>query len=137
MPPRLSAPWLIIVDGPSLDHRVMMDDWSDNQQLLAGLGPAVSISDRGLRQRPRLRLSLFWEPRFLGLPPHAALTTLAPDDADQTGYFYPAYGGAPAVVFIGKPRLFAMAGGQRTRLLHAGDSALEILRRYGVPLGAE
>jgi len=123
-PAHAAAPNYILVSGRGLQQPVLLDDWSENLELLVAIdrGPrAKRAALRGLARRPRFDLAEFWNWNFLPAPTD-------PREATQHGVFYPAHGRKPAIFKV-------MVGGtQAPRLAFAG--ALAILARHGVPTRA-
>lgn len=95
-PARAAAPNYIMVTGPGLSRPVLLADWNENLALLLAVDAApkpTAALRRELRLRPRYRLSLFWawsdQPR-----------PTRPDQANGTGWFYPAHGSRRALVYL-------------------------------------
>ena len=100
---------------------VLLDDWSENGQLLLAIGDgprAKRAALRGLARRPRYDLAEFWNWNFLPVPTD-------PREATQHGRFYPAHGRKPAIFVV------VVAGQKLPRL--ASPAAFAILARHGVP----
>lgn len=120
-PAHAAAPNYILVSGPGLTQPVLLDDWSENLDLLGAIGQgprAKRAALRGLARRPRLDLAEFWNWSYLPPPTD-------PREATQHAWFYPAHGRKPPIfrgMFDGKkaPRLGSRA-------------ALAILARHGIP----
>jgi hypothetical protein len=123
-PAHAAGPNYILVNGPGLQPPVLLDDWSENTQLLVAIarGPrAKRAALRGLARRPRYDLAEFWDWSFLPVPTD-------PRQATQHGLFYPAHGRKPAIFKV-------MVEGTRAPRL-ASARALAILARHGVPTRA-
>jgi hypothetical protein len=108
-----AAPRYIFVTGACVGEPVLLADWAENHALLLVLADSRRVRQRALRDRPRLRLSLFWGAD--------SERPTRPRDANQFGWFYPARGDRPAVLEI--------ARGPR----RASARALAILARNHVP----
>jgi hypothetical protein len=120
-PAHAAAPNYILVSGRGLAQPVLLDDWSENGQLLSAIGDgprAKRAALRGLARRPRFDLAEFWNWNFLPAPTD-------PRDATQHGLFYPARGRKPAIFKV-------MVDGTRVPRI-ATARALAILARHGVP----
>jgi hypothetical protein len=121
-----AAPRIIIVSGPPLSHQVAISDWGRIATILWSDPAASPIPRRQLADRPRLRVSMFWGPQWSEyLSSGRPVTALRPRQADQFGWFYPAWRGRPALIDL--PWVGGWPRPQSTR-------ALAILRRYGVPI---
>ena len=120
-PAHAAAPNYILVSGRGLEQPVLLDDWSENLQLLVAIGDrprAKRAALRGLARRPRFDLAEFWSWNYLSAPTD-------PREATQHGLFYPARGRKPAIFKV-------MVGGTRVPRI-ASARALAILARHGVP----
>jgi hypothetical protein len=120
-PAHAAAPNYILVSGPGLQQPVLLDDWSENAQLLLAIGQgrrAKRAALRGLARRPRYDLAEFWNWNFLPAPTD-------PREATQHARFYPARGRKPAIIT-------AMVDGKRVPRI-ASPRALAILAGHGVP----
>jgi hypothetical protein len=116
-----AAPRYILVSGPGVSEPVLLGDWSENLELLTALVTAPHADRatiRGLGARPRLRLGLFW-----GWPENPRPTR--PDEANQTGWLYPAVGSQPAVIDL------LVSGVRAPRV--ASRAVVRILEGHGVP----
>jgi hypothetical protein len=121
VPARAAAPNYILVSGPGLEQPVVLDDWSENGQLLVAIanGPRAKRPGlRGLARRPRFDLAEFWAWSANPRPTD-------PHEATQHGWFYPVHGRKPAIFKV-------MVEGTRVPRL-ATRAALAILARHGVP----
>jgi hypothetical protein len=116
-----AAPNYILVSGPGLTRPVLLANWGENGALLSALVEAPrarGIAVRGLDQRPRFDLAVFWG--WGGKP-----RPTRPNQANQHGSFYPAKGSRP-------PFIVMMIDGRKIpRLVPA--RVLTILARHGVP----
>jgi len=120
-PAQASAPNYILVSGPGLAQPVILDDWSENGQLLVAIGNgrrAKRAALRGLARRPHFDLAEFW-----GWSANPRPTD--PREASQHGLFYPAHGRKPALFKV-------MVAGTRVPRI-ASARALAILATHGVP----
>jgi hypothetical protein len=116
-----AAPNYILVSGPRLSRPVLLGDWNENLRLLIALVEAPKASRsvaRGLAHRPRFDLAEFWG--WGSSPPPTR-----PSQANQHGWFYPAYHGRRAFFDLRVDGLRV----PRT----APAQAVEILARHGVP----
>jgi hypothetical protein len=120
-PAEAAAPRYIMVSGPGLVQPVTLANWRQNLDVMMEIvnGDKLAPQQRaGLADRPRLRLSLFWG--WGGKPPKW------PSQSNQTGWYWPASDGAPAIVAT-------VIGGKRDARV-ASLKLLGILRRHHVPL---
>ena len=120
-PAQAAAPNYILVSGPGLAQPVLLDDWSENAQLLLAIGNgrrAKRSALRGLARRPRFDLAEFWA-WGANAPP------TDPSQATQHGWFYPARARKPAIFQV-------MDDGTRAPRL-ASRRALAILVRHDIP----
>jgi hypothetical protein len=124
-PAHAAAPRILIFSGGVLDRQVVVSDWSRISSVVSVVAPARPLPRAVVRNRPRLLLALFWGPRWneylaAGKSPAA----LRPRQADQHGFFYPAWDGRVAAIdlpWVGRwPRVVP-------------GRALSILARLGVP----
>jgi hypothetical protein len=120
-PATAAAPNYILVSGPGLGQPVLLADWSENGDLLVAVGASPGAKRgvvRHLRGRPRFDLAEFWGWEYIPAPTR-------PSQANQHGWFYPAWHKRPAVFVL-------MLDGIRVPRI-ARAEALEILARHGVP----
>jgi hypothetical protein len=120
-PVRAAAPNYILVSGPGVDRPILLGNWKENLELLSAVvqAPRAKGPDtKSLARRPRLELSEFWG--WGGLP-----RPTRPGQANQHGWFYPAYTGRRAIVEL------TVDGSDVPRFASAG--VLRILARHGVP----
>lgn len=121
-----AAPRIVIVSGKPLAHQVVISDWERIFVVVEEVANGRVVPRTQLASRPRLKLSLFWGPRwndYLNKGKPAA--ALRPLQADQFGSFYPSWRGRPAMIDL-------PWAGRWPRLVSA--KALTILKRYGVPV---
>ena len=121
VPAQAAAPNYILVSGPGLEQSVVLDDWSENGQLLVAIGNgprAKRPALRGLARRPRYDLAEFWAWSANPRPTD-------PREATQHGWFYPAHGPKPAIFKV-------MVEGTKVARV-ATREALVVLVRHGVP----
>lgn len=122
-----AAPRIVIISGEPLKRQIVISDWEKIFQIVAEVAPARPVPRTQLANRPRLKLSMFWGPRWNEyLASSKPASALRPRQADQTGSLYPAWRGRPALI-----DLLPWAG-RWPRPLSA--KALAILKRYGVPI---
>jgi hypothetical protein len=120
-PAHAAAPNYILVSGRGLQQPVLLDDWSENAQLLLAIGNgprAKRPALRGLARRPHFDLAEFWNWNVMPAPTD-------PGDATQHGLFYAAHGRKPAIFKV-------MVEGTRMPRI-ASARALAILARHGIP----
>lgn len=118
-----AAPPYILVSGPPLRQPVLLGDWNENLDLYMGVlhsRQATNVSARSLLARPKLRLSVFWSWRTGAKPP------TRPDEARETGWFYPAHRSRVALIRLG------VNGSKVLRV--ASPAVLAILRTHRVPV---
>jgi len=120
-----AAPRIVIVSGAPLTRQVVISDWKRIFKVVSEVSPAPVVSRSKLAGRPRLRLSLFWGPKWIaylanGRSPRA----LRPAQADQHGSYYPAYGSRVAAIDL------PWAGRWPRAVPRA---ALRILAGFGIP----
>jgi len=121
-----AAPRIVIVSGTPLAHQVVISDWPAILRVVSRVVSARAVPRAQLAGRPRLRLSLFWGPRWNDyLAAGKRASALRPRQADQRGAFYPAWHGRPAAIDL------SWAGRWPRRVPNA---ALATLRRFGVPV---
>jgi hypothetical protein len=122
-----AAPRIVIVSGQPLAHQVVISDWNEIFAIAGELTRARPASRAQLANRPRLRFSMFWGPRWSDyVKSGKRVAALRPRQADQAGSFYPRWRGQPALMDL-------PWAGEWPRPVSA--KALAILRRYGVPVG--
>jgi hypothetical protein len=117
-----AAPNYILVSGPGLKQPILLGNWYENGALLSALVDAPRAKSRfvhRLAQRPRFDLAEFWG---WGSRPRPT----RPSQANQHGWFYPAYRFKPPVIVL------TVDGERLPRLVPA--SVLKILARHHVPL---
>jgi hypothetical protein len=116
-----AAPQYILVSGPGLERPVLLASWAENHAFLLALSNAPrarSATARRLAARPKLRLGLFWGWAKKPRPTRQS-------QANQKGWFYPAWQAQPAVVDL-------LVNGVRVPRI-APARVLGILARHGVP----
>lgn len=120
-----AAPRIVIFTGKPLAHQVVISDWEAVFRVVAQIAPARVAPRAKLAGRPRLKVSMFWGPRWIDyLAQGKRASALRPGQADQFGSFYPAWRGRPALIDL-------PWAGQWPRVVPA--KALLVLRRFGVP----
>ena len=120
-PIQAAAPRYILVSGPGVARPVLLANWSENGALLAALVNARKASDetvRGLGDRPRLRLGLFWGWSAKPRPTR-------PSQANQMGWFYPSWRSQPPVIDL-------LVNGVRVPRI-APARVLRTFTRHGLP----
>jgi hypothetical protein len=122
-----------MVTGSSLDGAVVLSDYIENLHFLSAVtaGPEIAegrvVDPKELRGRPHFDLWLFWgENLWEPYVREGRLDELRPDQANQSGRYYPAVEGRPAVVSIDP------VGAKRLT-----PKALRILARHGIPVRVE
>ena len=119
-----AAPRIVLVSGPSLARPIAIADWNRIFVVVTSVLPARVVPRAQLANRPRLRLSLFWGPRWNDyLARGGSPRALRPGQADQHGSFYPAYGDRVAAIEL---------PGVGPRVVPS--RALRVLSRFGVPV---
>ncbi len=122
-----AAPWFVIFHGNHLQKRIVLKDWHENQTLALSVAEAVNVSDRELQGRPYIDVAYFWGPDWAKYPSdEASLKKLEPKAGNQHGRFYPAHGGAEAIMTFNEA-----SGPLRRSITPAG---LEVLAKYGIPI---
>jgi len=116
-----AAPRYVMVTGPGLARPVLLDDWSENLQLMGAIAYGDPVRAAQLVRRPRFLVSLFWNANVWTEPP------TGPKGANQRGWFYPAYGERRAAFEL--LRSYGWLGARR----RANSQLLAILARHGVP----
>lgn len=126
LPAAAAVPRLLMFDGRPLARPVVLSDWKEIFRFQQAVLSSPDADPRGLRNRPSLRVSLFWGPKWNDyMENRRPLSKLRSRDADTFGRFYPAWRGRPAVVDLS----FAEHGAKR-----ASPSALAILKRHRIPV---
>src|SRR6185295_16723347 len=120
-----AAPRIVIFSGKPLAHQVVISDWPSIFRVVERLSTARAARRAELARRPRMRVSMFWGPRWIDyLKEGNRASALRPRQADQSGSFYPDQRGRPALIDLGW-------AGRWPRVVPA--KALAILDRFGVP----
>jgi len=114
-----AAPRLLMVYGGPLQNGVLLRDWGEIFKMFTS---APSETNVNLNDRPFFELALFWGREWNdyvndGKP----LDKLRPEDANQKGRFYPAFGDKPAVISAGRT------------VKQVPAESLRFLERYGIP----
>lgn len=121
-----AAPRIVIVSGVPLERQVVISDWGRIFTIVAEIAPARPAPRVQLEGRPRLKISMFWGPRWNDyLKSGKPAAALRPRQADQFGSFYPAWRGRRTMIDL-------PWAGRWPRPVSA--KALTILRRYGIPV---
>jgi hypothetical protein len=94
-----AAPRLLIIYGNSLREPVLLQDWGEIFKMFTSTPAETGLS---LKDRPFLEIAMFWGPEWSdyvnkGKP----LDKIRPQDANQQGRFYPAFGDSPALISFG------------------------------------
>jgi hypothetical protein len=94
-----AAPRLLIVYGKPLQKPVLLDDAREIFKMFTSTPTETGVN---LNDRPFLELGMFWGPQWNdyindGNPPDK----LQPEDANQHGRLYPAFGDSPAFISFG------------------------------------
>lgn len=129
-PTTAAAPRVLLVYGGGLDRPVILSDWEENLEFMTGTSDPTDVRPEELEGRPYLELALFWGPEWTryvdeGQP----LAALQPEQANQHGRFYPAYGERGPVLTLG------VVPGPGTLTRRAEPRAAEVLLRHGIPAG--
>jgi hypothetical protein len=94
-----AAPRIVIVSGAPLEHPIAIADWPRILAVVSEVAGARVVPRRQLHGRPHLKLSLFWGPAWNDyLASGKAASDLRPSQADQVGWFYPAWHGRRALI---------------------------------------
>jgi hypothetical protein len=121
-----AVPRIVIISGKPLTDQVVISDWGRIFTIWEGFVGARPAPRVQLANRPRLKFSMFWGPRWSDyLSSGKPAKALRPRQADQVGSFYPAWRGRPAMIDL-------PGAGRWPRPISA--KGLTILRRYGVPI---
>jgi hypothetical protein len=121
-----AAPRIVIVSGKLLARQVVISDWNAIFRVVEPVASAANVKRARLAGRPRLRLSMFWGPRWVDyLRAGRRVAALRPEAADQHGSFYPAWRGRPAAIDL-------PWAGSWPRLVPA--EALATLEHWGIPV---
>jgi len=122
-----AAPRIVIFSGKPLAQPVAISDWQGISRVFEQLVPArARTAPRAeLAGRPRLKVSMFWGPRWIDyLHEGKRASALRPGQADQFGSFYPAWRGHGALIDL--------SGAGQSPLI-VPSKALAVLRQFGVP----
>ncbi|HET7130572.1 MAG TPA: hypothetical protein VFJ93_16015 [Gaiellaceae bacterium] len=107
-------------------HQIAISNWTAIFRVVEPVASAPNVKRAQLVGRPRLRLSMFWGPRWVDyLAAGHSAAALRPQDADQQGSFYPAWHGRPAAIDL-------PWAGTWPRLVPA--KALAMLKHYRIPV---
>ena len=124
-----AAPRIIMVTGSSLDEPVFLTDHRENGDLMLAFQRGQELEEgrivepKELQGRPYLELWLYWgDTQWEPYVSDGLLTELRPEQANQYGRFYPAFGRRGAVMSLDAP-------GSRK----ATSKLLNILAGHGVP----
>jgi hypothetical protein len=120
-----AAPRIVIFSGRPIAHQVVISDWEAVFRVVEQIAPARVVPRAKLAGRPGLKVSMFWGPRWIDyLREGKRASALRPGQADQSGRFYPAWRGRPALIDL-------PWAGQWPRVVP--PRALAVLKRFGVP----
>lgn len=123
---RAAAPRIVMFSGKPLAHHLVVADWPSIARVVEALADGRVARRAELAGRPRLKVALFWGPRWNEyLRSGRRASALRPEQADQRGSFYPAWRGRRALVDL-------PWAGRWPRLVPA--KALATLARFGVPV---
>ncbi len=141
-PAEAAAPRIMLLYGGLLSHRIILSNWTE-YGYFAVTGEESTATPEELEKRPYIQLALFWGPEWsqfidAGKP----LSALRPEDANQHGRFYPAFGSSPAVVvlcaFPEGPVCLRQSVTQSFLVRQSvSESFLDFLARHGVPARIE
>ena len=122
-----AAPRIVIISGRPLGRQIVISDWRKIFTIVDGIAGARPVSRGQLADRPRLKFSMFWGPRWNDyLRSGGDPTALRPRQADQTGYLYPGWRGRRAMIDL------VPWAGEWPRPL--SPKALTVLKQFGVPI---
>lgn len=120
-----AAPRIVIFSGKPLPRQVVISNWPLIFRVVELVLPARVARRAELAGRPRIKVSMFWGPRWVDfLNEGKRASALRPGHADQSGSFYPAWRGRPALIDLGWAGLWPRV---------VPPMALAILKRFGVP----
>jgi hypothetical protein len=126
MPAHAAYPRIILISGADLEKPIVLASVDDIVNLTTAIAKAPSVPPNEVEGRAYLRLSLFWgDDLWEPYVREGRLDELRPEQANQEGRFYPAYGGQEAVIDL---LVNGRAGPKR-----ASEEALATLARNGVP----
>lgn len=129
-PVEAAAPQLLMVYGGGLTEPVILGDWDENLEFLLATSGSIDVPMTELAGRPFHALALFWGGAWSRyMAEGGSLATLRPEQANQQGRFYPAYGTRKAVLALDS------AGGFGGFARRADPHAAEILLRHGISAG--
>jgi hypothetical protein len=133
--------WFVIVDGPLLDRRVIVDNRSGDSLHFADVKASLAVTLDDLRGRPYLDLALIFGPPSVWedyAGDAESLSRIRPEQGQplQIGRFYPGVGDSRPALFLiwdvvprpSRPDL---------HVSHASPSQLDMLTRAGVPVHVE
>jgi hypothetical protein len=130
-----AAPRIIMVTGPPLESAAFLSDHGENSRFMSAVAAGREIDEgrvidpKELRARPYLELWLFWgDDLWEPYVRNGRLDALRAEQANQSGRYYPAYEGRPAVISI---PLSAVGTRRPTR------PALRILAGHDIPARLE
>jgi hypothetical protein len=127
-----AAPQVIVAGGGPLRQRVVLADWDQNNRLMLATTEAAAIQVESLRQRPRIRVAMYWGLQWKGrLDLPDSVTPLAATDGAQDGAFYPGFRGRPAIW------LFGAYGVTPAVARHVASEGLAILAKHQIPVAVE
>jgi hypothetical protein len=121
-----AVPRIVVFSGPPLRHAVVVSNWRTIFDVFESAAASRAVPAADLRQRPSLRVSMFWGPgwnEFLASGGDAH--RLKPRQADQAGRFYPAHAGRPAAIDLPWAGVWPRVMPER---------GLRLLSRLGVPI---
>ncbi len=114
-----AAPRLLMVYGASFQKPVLLSEWGKIFKMFTST-PAET--DVNLNDRPFFELALFWGPEWNAyVNDGKPLDKLRPEDANQKGRFYPAFGDNPAVISAGP------------MVKQIPPESVSFLEHYGIP----
>ena len=122
-PVEAAAPRLLIVHGKPLKKPVLLSDWGEIFKLITTSTESAGITSKELKDRPRMELAFFWGPDWVRYVDEGnRLDKLRPEDANQNGWFYPAFADAEAVIWT-----------NGSSISRVSEEGLKILARHGIP----
>lgn len=99
---RFAAPQVIVANGGPLRQRVVLADLDENLRLMLATTAAASVQSASLKQRPRIRVAMYWGTEWKGkLDLPDSVGPIAATNGAQPGAFYPALRGQPAIWLFG------------------------------------
>lgn len=114
-----AAPRLVMFYGGPLRTAIILADWHENLGLVQGATTGKAEPNALLAARPYIKVAHFWGHDWArSVAERKPLDQLRPEQGNEHGRFYPAFGDSDAVYF-----------GKRLE-----PKVLDILAKYGIPV---